>query len=851
MSLIGSRIGRFQIVELLGAGGMGYVYKGYDKILGRTAALKAAGQKRRLTSLEKARFLREARVLSRLDHPNICRIYDLIEHSDFDFLVLEYIEGKTVKSLIQSGMDYQTKLKVVETVATVLREAHKEKIVHRDLKPENIMITEDGTVKVLDFGLARTVKEDESGRVLADSLAGSVADLHDLESEEGRSRDSARTTFGSLVGTGRYMSPEQARGEEATPASDLYTFGIIMQEMFTEQKAYEGNLPLLDLILFKVSKAETRPLEQSEIPLDPRLEELIKRLLVVSVEDRPNTDEILETIRKLKQEPQQERRFLKPVMGLAALLLLLAFFLVRQFSEPDVHAVTPNTRLALLPFQNETEENDHQWVEWGLRGLVAENLARRVDIHVVTARDTRKAFKSLDLLPNQPLSNGNLSDIQKYLGASVLVQARILREQNRFRIAYSVHTHEGRHSSWDLRGGNLPNMAGLLGEGILRALSPEKPVKAFDRLSENDLANNVYAVGIQQMDTVGPKVARDYFRVCIDLDPRFYWARFRLADCHRLLGEHEESRKLTRSLLREPYLETDIVLKLNCIRNLATISLDEGDFDKARPLFDQALELARKSRQSLTLANTVLGLGTVEVRTGNLDRADRHFKDALTIFREFNSVPEEAKTLLNLGYVAHERNELALAEQYYQKALRLSTDIGHKTNEARALINLGVLDWDRGDLKRAEIRYHRALTIYRELEIPNKIADLHNNLAGIAMKRGDLKEAEQLLLKAREIFEKLGMAEGMARTSYNLAEFLITRKKDAERAMPYLEQAMTWYHDDPDLLLLLSRVHHQEDRIAEALKTAEKARALAGKSWDDEQQAWLIRVREASKKRRQ
>lgn len=159
MSLIGTSLGRIRVVDTLGIGGMGEVYLGYDETLKRKVALKAIRDDQRFDAEAKARFLREARVLSQLDHPGICRIYELVEGEDSDFLVLELIEGTSLRKAMDGGLDGPLKLYVAEMVAEALAAAHAKGVAHRDLKPENVMLTTDGEVKVLDFGLAFPVDE--------------------------------------------------------------------------------------------------------------------------------------------------------------------------------------------------------------------------------------------------------------------------------------------------------------------------------------------------------------------------------------------------------------------------------------------------------------------------------------------------------------------------------------------------------------------------------------------------------------------------------------------------------------------------------------------------------------------
>jgi serine/threonine protein kinase len=234
--LLGTKVGHIRIVDFIAMGGMGSIFVGYDERLDRKVALKAIHEGR-LDEGARVRFQREAKVLSQLQHRNICLIHDYIEGKDRDFLVLELIEGKSLKELFSTKVDAPTKARIAGQIVQVLIAAHEKGVIHRDLKPSNVMLTTDGVVKVLDFGLART----------ADALASTASTLDVGDKAPAGVADSgsdyAVTKLGTVVGTLSYMSPEQARGEPVTPASDMYSFGLMLQEFYTGRPPYESHLP--------------------------------------------------------------------------------------------------------------------------------------------------------------------------------------------------------------------------------------------------------------------------------------------------------------------------------------------------------------------------------------------------------------------------------------------------------------------------------------------------------------------------------------------------------------------------------------------------------------------------------
>lgn len=232
---IGRRIGGILIQKRLAEGGMGTVYLGLDERLRRRVALKSIRGDWRFEPEARARFRREARVLSQLKHPGICEIYGYEETPDSDYLVLEYIDGRSLKKAASDGLPLAERDRIASTLAEVLQVAHGAGVVHRDLKPDNVMLTATGQVKVLDFGIARiSTRDAEQPAPVLPMPVGEAPSLSDSSS--------LHTRVGLLMGTPRYMAPEQARGEVATPASDIYALGLLLYELYTGHSAYPRNL---------------------------------------------------------------------------------------------------------------------------------------------------------------------------------------------------------------------------------------------------------------------------------------------------------------------------------------------------------------------------------------------------------------------------------------------------------------------------------------------------------------------------------------------------------------------------------------------------------------------------------
>lgn len=304
-NLLGQRIGHIRIVDFLARGGMGAVYVGFDEKLERKVALKAIHEGR-LEAEARARFLREARVLSQLNHPCICQIYDYLEGEDRDFLVLELIEGESLKETIARKPDDGTRIRIAGEILDVLAATHAQGIIHRDLKPSNVMVTRKGGVKVLDFGLARPTRDDPETWSFDFSKGA-------FPSETSSGSDYAVTRLGVLIGTLSYMSPEQAKGELLTTASDMYSFGLLLQELLTGRSVYPPNLTAVEQ-LRRAQAGDTAPVTG----LGSDMTALIGRLKSLAPAVRPSALDAAERLRFIRELP---RRRLRRLLTAAALVV--------------------------------------------------------------------------------------------------------------------------------------------------------------------------------------------------------------------------------------------------------------------------------------------------------------------------------------------------------------------------------------------------------------------------------------------------------------------------------------------------------------------------------------------------
>jgi len=290
-SMIDTTIKHYKVDELLGKGGMGVVYRAQDLKLNRPVALKMLKADLTADPDRLKRFLQEARAAAAINHPSIAQVYDIDTVDETTFIVMEFIEGQTVGKLIANKeLDLIGSVEIALQVAEGLAKAHKSKIIHRDIKSENIMVTRDGHAKLLDFGLVK----------LLESSADDDRTLTLLEHAQTKTMPKT-TAAGTIMGTTSYMSPEQARGQELSYPSDVFSLGIVLYEMVTGELPFEGGSPIdtMHAIAFE----EARPVTVIRKNLPPDLHKIIARCLRKRPEDRyPDAGALVADLKHLKAD---------------------------------------------------------------------------------------------------------------------------------------------------------------------------------------------------------------------------------------------------------------------------------------------------------------------------------------------------------------------------------------------------------------------------------------------------------------------------------------------------------------------------------------------------------------------
>jgi len=856
------RIGHIRVERLLGRGGMGEVYLGFDERLQRRVAVKTI-RGGRLGAEAKARFLREARLLSRLEHPNICRVYDLVEGEGSDYLILELVEGRTLRELSAEGLSQPQALEIAEGVAAALAAAHAEQIIHRDLKPDNVLVTTGGVVKVLDFGLARSLAPGDASTGGAES----PRPHRSTAAAEPLGEDPYHSVHGSVIGTPRYMSPEQAMGDELTIATDMYSLGILLQELLTGESAYAPASGLE--LLLAVSRGETRP----PVGLDPELTAVVDDLKDLDPARRPSATATLGRLRSLAERPLRRRRRRLVVAGcvvaavVAAATGILSYRLARPrpWLSPGEHG-----RLALLPFVNRTGDPSLAWVELGLAQMAAETLDEVNGLDVVAMDRVVETLEELGLDPGRGLTAGELDRLGRALGCDLAVRTVVEVDPPGYRLRYEVHRPGQEVLAKSLTAGDLPEAASQLAARLTWRLSPElETVDLRDRFSDDPLVNRLFAMGLQQQLRGGPAVAQHYFAVCLDRDPEMVWAELSLGRALQLLGAVDRARALAEKALAVARARDDRRLVAAALLDLAQAAHDRGDYARADDILVEALAASRDAGDQDHVVWSLNQRAMNAYRRGMLNDAERLMSLAVAEARALKSRRWEAALLNNLGLLAMDRRAVDEAHAMWSEAAAALNEIGDRRGEALVLGNLGLVEEERGNWSSARDFHRRELAVH--LELGDRRAELVVlvNLAGLALRCAELEEARTHAAASLELavelearpYEAMARAlvglldarrgdlvparehlEGALRTArevespqaLHLAHVctadLLVRLGDLAGAETHLAEAAALLEDD-SVLALRARLAYRRGQLRQALDLSEQGRALAGASW--------------------
>ncbi|HEV2491559.1 MAG TPA: tetratricopeptide repeat protein [Terriglobia bacterium] len=803
--------GRYEILQLLGEGGMGAVYKARDREVDRLVALKIIRPELANQPEVLRRFKQELILARKVTHKNVIRIFDLGEADGIKFISMDFIEGQDLRSLLrQKGkLAPEEAVNIMLQVGQALDAAHSEGVVHRDLKPQNIMIDAQGRATVMDFGIARSME-----------LTG-------------------MTQTGALIGTPEYMSPEQAKGQEVDARSDLFTLGIIFYELLTGKTPYQADT-VLGLLLKRTQERARPPIE-----LDPAIPRYLNDVVVrcLEIEARARYQKASEIVADLEAQrrPPPPSLFLRmprlrmveghPIRWIAAALIavplitLTIIFRAKIFAPPSTVTPTPSTpaiSLAIVPFRNASGDAQLDWLGSALAGMLTSDVGQSASLRAVSSDRIAQILHDLQMTPQSSLDPSTLRHVAESSNAQMLVWGQYAKLGDAIRIDATLELQDGRTVPLKADAANekaLPQAVDQLARSIRQnlALSPsvikELEAQAFKPSTQSLPALRDYDEGLQLLRQGRNIEAEQRLRASTKDDPQFALAYSKLAEAEANLGHDSDAEQSSRQAVdlsqnlppQEKYrieashaeIMKDYAKAIESYENLAKVAPGDtdvrfalgrlyeetGDFDKSRQNYDKVLNADPK------YADALLARGRVEIKSGNASGGLDYLNRALTQAILVGNGEEQALIRQATGIAYKIMNKPDDALTNYQESLKIQRRLGQQRGVAASLNEMGEVYSSMGKPSQALPSFNEALKIRREIGAKKEVGDTLNDLANLYDNRGDHERALGMFRESLQIQRDAHDERYEALCLSNIGDVYLEQGK-YDDALTYFQQAL-------------------------------------------------------------
>src|SRR5438094_3177973 len=802
--------GRYEILQLLGEGGMGAVYKARDRELDRVVALKVIRPELANQQEVLRRFKQELILARQVTHKNVIRIFDLGEADGIKFISMDYIEGEDLRSLLrQKGrLSPEEATSIVMQVCQALEAAHAEGVVHRDLKPQNIMLDSSGRATVMDFGIARSME-----------LTG-------------------MTQTGALLGTPDYMSPEQAKGQEADARSDVFTLGIIFYELLTGKTPYRADTVLATLLKRTQERARPPVELDPEIPrylsdvvvrcleIDPRLRYQSASEILADLEGqrKPRSTTLLLRLPRFRTVEEFPTKWIGP--ALAALVLLLAVVVFRgkifgPVAKPG--PATPAVSLAILPFRHPSAAPSLDWLGPSLAEMLNTDIGQSAYLQTVSSGRVSQILHDLRIAPDSNIDPDTLRRIGEFTSADRLLWGQFARFGDQIRIDVTLRDLK-QQRTFALKATapsekELPRAVEQLAADVQKSLAlpadiiKELQTRALKPSTQSVQALRYYNEGLQLAHQGKVLEAQKSFQAATREDQNFALAYAKLGQAYANLGYANEAEQAVRKAVglgeklppQEKYLIAAIHARtvndnqkaIEAYENLAKVLPEDSDVQLALAGLYQAAGASDKARECYgrllsrdpKYVEALLGMCGVEVVAGNPQAGIAYLNRALALAIELGNDEEKSAILYEFGVIYNQLSKPEESLRNYQQALDIERRLGKKEAVAQPLKGMAQVQDPLGKPDEALKSLEAALRLLREIGDKAGLGDTLIDLSNFYEAHAQNDQALSLLKESLQIQREVGNQSYEALCLNNIG-VNYADKGQYDDALTYLNQAL-------------------------------------------------------------
>ncbi|MGB2633868.1 MAG: tetratricopeptide repeat protein [Candidatus Acidiferrum sp.] len=811
--LIGAR---YEILALLGEGGMGSVYKAMDREVERTVALKLIRPELASNPAILARFKQELLTAHQVTHKNVIRIYDISEADGVKFITMEFVEGHDLRRILtdEGKLPIEKAVEIIRQVCLALDAAHSAGVIHRDLKPQNIMQeAKTGRILVMDFGLARTIGGD------------------------------GMTQTGALLGTIEYMSPEQSMGKTLDQRSDIFAVGLIFYELLVGKTPYKADTAMASLLRRNQERAVPAAELDSSVP--KALSDIVSKCLERDLEHRyQSVQEILHDLDAFQgARPTLASITLPGVIappkpttpwkwvGIGALSLVVlggGWALKSGVFHPGSSGGTaevkgPEVSLAILPFQNSS--GDPALDQWGanLADMLTTAVGQSAHLRIVSPDRMHQVLTDLRFTPGTAFDPSLLSNIAKFSNADTMVWGKYFKNNDKIHIQATVRDlKQGRDVpiNLDVSSQNdittpVNQMAELIRQNLAISPDVQKELKAssFQPTSKSPAALSAYMQGLQLRRQGKNLEAVKLFQAAVQDDPEFALAYSRLAETNSALGYDSQAEQASRKAveldsqlpLAEKYLieanharvvkdnkkaietyeklaaslpgDTDVQFALG------SLYLDTGQFDKARAEYARVL---KNDPRNLTAQ---LQTGWLEVQDGKPQAGLEPLNRAMSLAIELDNDEQKAQVFQALGVAYDGLNKYDEALRSVQQSLDINKRLGNKAAASGNYAEIGDVQMYLGKPELALAAYNESLKLRTEIGAKKDAANTLISIGSLYEDRGNYDKALDMYKQSLQTQRDMGDASLQAVCLNNIGNVYLA-KGQSEDALTYYQQAL-------------------------------------------------------------